>query len=228
MINILENWNGDHQMNDIAPSIYYNLLSQVMYLAMKDELGAAAYKSIMASSVPKNSYDIFIRNENSPWWDNVKTKDKKETRSEIVQQAATRTLKLLTSSSGQTAGEWTWNKIHTLTHKHALAAVKPLDKFFNVGPFAVPGGSEVINNLHFDLDTTGYFPVTGGPALRKITDFADLNNGETVSPTGQSGNVMSPHYDDQAEMFATGKFRKMLMKRESILADSKNRLLLKP
>ena len=76
--------------------------------------------------------------------------------------------------------------------------------------------------------STGYFPVNGGPALRKITDFADLENGETVSPTGQSGNVMSQFYDDQAEMYATGKFRKMLMNRDEIKARSKGRLILKP
>ena len=228
IISTLENWNGDHQMNDVAPSIYYNLLSHTMSLAMKDELGAGAYKSIMATSLPKNSYDIFIRDENSPWWDNVGTKDKKESRADIIQEAARRTLASLQNTSGKNADDWQWQKIHTLTHKHALGAVKPLDKLFNVGPFKVPGGSETINNLHFDLDTTGYFPVNGGPALRKITDFADLENGETVSPTGQSGNVMSQFYDDQAEMYATGKFRKMMMNRGAIETSSKGRLLLRP
>ena len=228
IISTLENWNGDHQMNDVAPSIYYNLLSHTMSLAMKDELGAGAYESIMATSLPKNSYDIFIRDENSPWWDNVGTKDKKESRADIIQEAARRTLASLQNTSGKNADDWQWQKIHTLTHKHALGAVKPLDKLFNVGPFKVPGGSETINNLHFDLDTTGYFPVNGGPALRKITDFADLENGETVSPTGQSGNVMSQFYDDQAEMYATGKFRKMMMNRGAIETSSKGRLLLRP
>jgi penicillin G amidase len=102
-----------------------------------------------------------------------------------------------------------------------------LRSFFNSETYEVPGGSEVINNLHFSLDTTGYFHVDGGPALRKITDFSDIENGETVSPSGQSGNVMSAHYSDQAEMFATGKFRKMMMNRKDIESNSK-RLLLKP
>jgi penicillin amidase len=121
-----------------------------------------------------------------------------------------------------------WGKIHTLKHNHPLGAVKLLDGFFSVGPFVVDGGNEVLNNLHFQLDTTGYFRVDGGPALRKITDFAAIENGETVSPSGQSGNVMSPFYSDQAGMFATGKFRKMLMNREEIEKVSKNKLILKP
>jgi penicillin amidase len=69
--------------------------------------------------------------------------------------------------------------------------------------------------------------VDGGPALRKITDFADAENGISVSPSGQSGNVMSAHYKDQAEMFATGKFRKMLMNKSEI-ESGKRKLILKP
>jgi penicillin G amidase len=118
--------------------------------------------------------------------------------------------------------------LHTLTHPHAFKDVAPLNKFFNVGPFAVDGGNEVLNNLLFSLDTTGYFPVLGGPALRKVTDFANIEQGETVSPTGQSGNVMSAYYDDQAELYATGQYRKMMMNREEIMARKKHKLILKP
>lgn len=216
LITLLQNWNGDHLASDVAPSVYYNILSQIMVLALKDELGQEAFNSIMATSLPKNSYLQLLQNDQSPWWDDVTTIHSKETRQQIFEAAATKTIALLTKTSGAESKDWTWGKIHTLTHAHPLSAVKPLDKIFNVGPFTVDGGSEVINNLHFKLDTTGYFPVTGGPALRKIMDFADIENGITCSPTGQSGNVMSKHYDDQAALFATGQFRKMLMNKKEI------------
>lgn len=216
----LENWNGVHDAELTAPSIYYNLLSQTMRLAMADDISQEAFEGIAATSVLKNSYEQFIGNENSPWWD-IKGTKAKETRAQIVDKAAAKTMELLVSTCGKNPSDWHWRKIHTLTHKHAFDAVKPLRRFFNIGPFEVPGGSEVINNLHFGLDTTGYYSVDGGPALRKITDFSDLENGETVSPSGQSGNVMSEHYGDQAEMFATGKFRKMLMNKEAIQAGNR-------
>jgi penicillin amidase len=227
LIEILEKWSGDHGMNDVGPSVYYNMLSQTMHLSMMDELGKDAFKSIMATSIVKNSYLTFIQHDHSPWWDNVKTKDVKETRQQIIEKAAINTLTLLKKTSGEQSDQWTWNKIHTITYTHTLAAVKPLDKIFNIGPFAVNGGSEVINNQSFDLDTTGYYPVKSGPSLRKITDFADMEHGVTCSPTGQSGNVMSKYYGDQAEMFVTGKFRTMLMARKEIEAQSK-KLKLQP
>jgi len=227
MISILDTWDGNHLHTDQAPSVYYNLLSQIMFLSMKDELGPVAFKSIMETSVPKNSYRKFIGNDNSPWWDDVHT-GQKETRQQIVEKAAANTLSLLQNTCGDNPSDWTWGKIHTLTHNHPLGTVKPLDKLFSVGPYPVDGGSEVLNNLSFSLDTTGYFPVISGPALRKITDFSDIEHGQTVSPTGQSGNIMSKFYSDEARMFVDGEFRPMLMNRKEIEAASRNKLLLKP
>jgi penicillin G amidase len=217
----LDNWRGDHGKEQTEPAIYYNMLSQIMRQAMADEISHEAYESLAATSLLKNSYEQFIGNENSPWWDNKNT-EPKETRAMIVESAAGKTIELLTAICGNNPEDWHWGKIHTLTHKHAFDAVKPLRSFFNSETYEVPGGSEVINNLHFSLDTTGYFHVDGGPALRKITDFSDIENGETVSPSGQSGNVMSAHYSDQAEMFATGKFRKMLMNRKDMRSKEKH------
>jgi penicillin amidase len=203
-------------MDDTGPAVFYNMLSQIMFHATKDELGEPGSSSLLSTSILKNSFYRFISNEASPWWDDQNTKVVKETRQQIVDQAAASTLKLLEETCGKNSKEWLWSKIHTLTHKHPMGTVKPLDMIFNVGPLPVPGGMEVINNLSFDLNINGVFPVKIGPALRKVTDFSDIRNGITVSPTGQSGNVMSGHYDDQAQMFAMGEFRKMMMDRTEI------------
>lgn len=228
LISELNRWDGSHRADLVAPSMYNNLLDQVIHRAMLDELRPTALASLLKTSVPKNSYYRFVSSVENPWWDDVTTKEKKESREEIIEQAAVNTIALLKKTCGEKPESWTWGKLHTLTHAHALGAVKPLDKLFNVGPFVVDGGSEVINNLHYKLENTGYFHVDGGPALRKVTDFAAIEDGVTASPTGQSGNVMSPHYNDQAQMFASGKTRKMMMNREEIVLKAKNRLLLKP
>jgi penicillin amidase len=61
-----------------------------------------------------------------------------------------------------------------------------------------------------------WYQVTYGPAMRIIIDFADVDNALSVLPTGQSGNVLSDYYDDQAQIYADGKFCKMLMNKEDI------------
>ena len=63
--------------------------------------------------------------------------------------------------------------------------------------------------------------VKGGPSTRRVIDFSDIDNSWSILPTGQSGNPMSAHYDDQAEMYVQGKFRKMKLNKEEIIKTSR-------
>jgi len=91
----------------------------------------------------------------------------------------------------------------------------------------VPGSNEVINNLLFTYTDDSKSEVKGGPSTRRIIDFSDVENSVSILPTGQSGNPMSKHYNDQAEMYAQGKFRKMKMNKAEIEKTS-TKLVFKP
>ncbi len=225
---VLKNWRGEHDGASPGPVVYYNILAQVLRHTLMDEVGEDAFGTLLKTALLKNSLSTLLNNESSAWWDDVNTKDTIESRVDIIQKSFMSAAELITETCGQDIRQWNWARIHSLTHQHALGVVKPLDKLFNVGPFPVRGGSEVINNLDFPYDTKGYFEVSSGPALRKITDFGRTDDGVTVSPTGQSGNVMSPHYDDQAGLFVKGEFRPMLMNRDEITSSSKNKLTFSP
>ena len=92
----------------------------------------------------------------------------------------------------------------------------------------IKGGNEVLNNTGFSLNGSGEYKVIYGPAMRIVMDFSDIENAISILPTGQSGNVMSDHYDDQAEMYAAGEFRKMRMNREEIVLNQIGTLFIKP
>ena len=64
------------------------------------------------------------------------------------------------------------------------------------------------------------YVVKGGPSTRRIIDFSDIENSWSILPTGQSGNPLSSHYSDQAELYNTGKFRKMKLNKEEIVKTS--------
>ena len=101
--------------------------------------------------------------------------------------------------------------------EHPIGKVKALSSTFNVGPIAAPGGNETLNNAGIDLISTKKINYAKfGPQMRIIIDFSDVNNSISITPTGQSGNFMSPHYSDQAQLFVDGKFRKQLMDKGQI------------
>jgi penicillin amidase len=225
---ILQNWKGDHQIHDVAPTIYYKLLANIMKSTFADELGDDEFEALVSSHLMKRTLAVIIKNDASLWWDNIHTKHKKETRKIIFAESFKQSITDLEKQLGPDISGWQWGKVHTLEHGHPLGRQKPLDKFFNVGPFAAMGGNETIANLGFHLNSEGRYPVDFGPAMRIILDFADIENSWSVIPTGQSGYFLSDHYDDQAKLFNTAKFRKQMMNRAEIEKLGKGTLILKP
>ena len=163
----------------------------------------------------KRNTKVFFENEASPWWDNINT-EKTESRADIFTHALNKTAKDLSAQLGDDINQWKWEKVHTLTHEHPMGKVPALARYFNVNVGGVSGGRETINNMAFSLDSTGLYKVSGGPALRRIIDFANPSLGFGVIPTGQSGHFMSKHYKDQAQLFATGGKRHELLDRKMI------------
>ena len=128
---------------------------------------------------------------------------------------------------GADVNSWTWNRVHIVEHQHPIGKVAALKKYFNVGPFEMSGSNEVINNLFFYYSDEKEYSIKGGPSTRRVIDFSDIENSVSIIPTGQSGIQSSVHYDDQAEMYNKGEFRKMKLNKEEIMKTS-TKLVFKP
>nr|WP_314835762.1 penicillin acylase family protein [uncultured Flavobacterium sp.] len=219
-ITILKAWKGSNNLEDVAPTIYNKWIYMYLKNTFEDELGSANFKQFLGTHIMKQIIAKQMANENSLWWDNIATKGKKETRSQVLSKSFKESILALDKQLGNSVSGWTWNKVHTLEHQHPLGKVAALRPYFNVGPFAVSGSTEVINNLFFDFTEDGNYVVKGGPSTRRIIDFSDVENSWSILPTGQSGNPLSSHYNDQAELYNAGKFRKMKMNKEEIIKTS--------
>jgi penicillin G amidase len=225
---ILLMWDGEHQLRNQAPTIYYKLLYYVLQMAMEDELGAENFKLLLSTHALKNSVLSFVQNDSSVWWNDVNTIDVKESRNIIFEKAFDKTVADLVAQLGKNTDTWEWGRVHMLEHKHPIGMKKPFNLMFNVGPFPVPGGQEVINQMGFDLNPEGVYRVKYGPAMRIVLDMADVESSKSVLPTGQSGNVMSRYYNDQSNMYNSGKMRKQKMNRAEIESNRSGRLILEP
>ncbi|WP_310379908.1 penicillin acylase family protein [Flavobacterium sp.] len=224
---ILKTWNGSNNLKDSAPTIYNKWIYNYLKNTFQDELGKADFQMFLKTHIVKQLIATQTINDKSVWWDNSTTKNKTETRAEILNNSFHEAIIALEKQLGNDVNSWTWNRVHTLEHPHPLGQVAALRGIFNVGPFEVPGSEEVINNLMFDFTDTGIYNVNAGPSTRRVIDFSDIENSMSILPTGQSGNPFSKHYNDQAEMFAAGKFRKMKMNKAEIIRTS-TKLIFKP
>ncbi|MCB0473178.1 MAG: penicillin acylase family protein [Flavobacteriaceae bacterium] len=220
---ILNKWDGSYELQSAAPTIYNRFLYEFLVSTYKDELGGD-FKLFLNSHIQKKNVLPQIMKDSSVWWDDINTKDVKEARKDIVTGAFKNAVSFLENQLGPNSDDWTWNRVHTLEFKHPIGEVAMMRGYFNVGPFEVKGGNEVINNQIFNLDSTGYYRVHAGPSTRRVIDFSDVDNSMTILPTGQSGNPQSEHYSDQAQKFLNGEFVRMLLDEKEIRA-SKNKLV---
>ncbi|WP_422351727.1 penicillin acylase family protein [Flagellimonas sp.] len=227
-VDALRNWDGTYTLDGTNPTLYHRCEYYMVKNTFLDELGEEKFKQFLGTHIFKRQIAYGAQMQTGIWWDNVHTKDKVESRDEIVLQSFAEAWQSLVDDFGPDASQWTWDKVHTVEHPHPIGQVESLRSFFNVGPFPVNGTREVINNMNFTYDGTGFHKVNVGPSTRRIVDFSDIDNSMSILPTGQSGNPFSRHYEDQAEMFVDGKFRKMMMNKEEIQNNSPSLLVFHP
>ena len=161
----LKDWNGEYKKEDTAPTIYNRFLYEFLEGTFKDELGES-FPMFMQTPLMKKMIAVQAKKTISVWFDDVTT-ESKETKSDIVQRSFINAISFLENQLGDTVSLWSWSKVISVEHGHALAAGgETLRKIFNVGPFSMDGGNEVINNQLFTLNETGIYKVKAGPSTR--------------------------------------------------------------
>lgn len=224
MLESLYTWDGSYSLNSITPTVFNQLLYQLAHDAMADEMGEVQFKNLLGTHAMDFALPRLADDPTSPWWDNRNTA-KVETQADTMKVAWEATIAHLSTTLGDNPADWSWGKAHTLTQRHPLAAQKPLDWFFNIGPFPAPGGHETPNNLSSPLGPAPW-AVAYGPSTRRLIDFADPANSLGINPIGQSGVLFDAHYKDQATTFITGGYQPQHLDAEDVKANTRSTLTL--
>jgi penicillin amidase len=192
----------------------------------KDELGDELFRKYLETTVfPPRAISYLIRNGSSSWFDDIYT-PKEETIDDIIFKSMEQTIQQLKKEFGNDQGKWIWGKAHTLTFEHALGKKKPLNHLFNIGPFPVGGSHLTINKRQYPYNTP--YGATSGVSYRMIVDFSNMSHSQHVIPTGESGQLGSPHYKDQIDLYLGGQYRPAWLDRTDVEKHAKGTLLLTP
>jgi len=226
LVEQLAEWDGRHDAGSIAPTVFNQLLYELVQAAMADELGPAQLANLLRTRALDHAVPRLTADAQSPWWDD-RTTERQEGRPEIVQRAWRRTMDHLQKTLGVGLPGWTWGSNHTLTHGHPLGRIKPLDRIFNVGPLPAPGGRELPNNLAQPIGPAPW-SVSYGPSTRRLIDFADAGQALGINPVGQSGVLLDAHYRDQAADYIAGRYQRMYLSPEDLRRATRSTLLLQP
>ncbi len=226
-LKILQSWDGSYKKEEVAPTIYTRFIYEFLKNTFADEM-EDGFEQFLQIPLEHQMRAVQMAKTESVWWDDISTKDKKETKSEIVTKSFRNAVAFLEKQLGEEMEDWTWSKVFSVEYSHAMGAGgEILRRIFNVGPFETNGGRGLINNVSFRLNETGYYHSKSGPSTRRVIDFSDVENSVAILPTGQSGNRFSPFYKDQTEKYLNGEYVKMLINPKAY-RNSENVLILLP
>lgn len=163
----------------------------------------------------------------APWFDDLRTKARVETREEQVERALTRAWREGHRLFGANLGTWNYGELHSWTARHPLDALPFGERFLNRGPMPVRGSPTTIAAFGGRW-RDGRMEVTHGPSMRWVGDCGDPDRSRCVLPLGQSGHPADAHYDDQLPIFLVGKTHDMHWSEASIAKATVSTLILQP
>jgi penicillin G amidase len=145
---------------------------------------------------------------------------------EIVDAIAT-AMKMLRDVAGKNETRWAWGRVRPVFLVHAFGSKPPLGRIWNRGPIAWGGDATTIpqGSVAFDAPLGN---AIGIPNLRAIMDVGNWEASRWVLAGGQSGNPLSPHYDDMIDLWLRGDSVTIAWSPESVRQRAENELTLLP
>lgn len=223
---LLGAWDGSMSAERAEPLIFMVWLRELTRALIKDELGETLFPRYWGPRKALIRKLVTGDTEVTRWCDDKATPET-ETCARIMSENFDQTLRNLTSEQGPWISRWRWGKVHEALFSHRLSALpfigSALDRHVPSG-----GGMDTIDRGQMYFASPRPFANVHAAGYRAIYD---LNNPEAsvfVISTGQSGNPLSPHYDDLIEAWASGTYLPMTTHRAAIEKDGANILRLVP
>ncbi len=120
-------------------------------------------------------------------------------------EAMRTTLERLRREFGSDWEDWRWGALRPLVLRHPISRGAPaLAPLFDRGPYACGGDSHTLAQSSVTpLDPLG--DPANFPSMRMVVDVGEFERARFCIAGGQSGNPLSPHYDDQIELWLRGQ-----------------------
>lgn len=223
-LDLLQAWSGALAVDSAGAAVYEDTVVQLARLAFADKLGASLYTQYLTDARPIDALYFLVTSPSSTWFTELGD-PAVNGRDAMAGAAIDAAAKDLATRLGPDMTKWRWGDLHTVSFAHPLAAVRPLDLIFTIGPVRRAGDGFSPNNGAFDL--TKPFAIDTHASERQIVDLGDVDASVSVIPTGESGQPFSPHWSDQTELWSNGEMKPMPLSRER-LGRLEGRLVFRP
>lgn len=197
-LDILAKWNLYNNAQEIAPTIFEEWVTNLSLHIWNDEIKAKPVP--VSTPYTTTTTNLILAGKPSEWFDNINTKDKKETLVDIVNSSLTASIdSILAKKQSLTNAPWySWKGSSV---KHLLGNNnKAFDKF-NTLEMNIGGGARTVNATN----------IRTGPSNRFVVELDKIKpRAMGIYPGGQSGNAGSKYYNNMIEKFTKGELMPLL------------------
>ncbi len=223
----LLSWDAQMTMDSSEAAIFNIFWVHLLADTFHDQLPASQYPS--GNHQDADAVYFLLQQPDSPWWDNLATPDRTESRDDILVKAFQGAYMEGVEKFGTDVGEWRWGELHTIHFKHATlgrSGISLIENIFNRGPFPTNGSESVVQKTCWSANSP--YQVGCIPALRQVIDLGDLSNSRMIHSLGQSGHPMHPQYDNFIVAWRTFEYHSSNWQRGQAEALSHDLLVLEP
>ena len=200
----LANWNGAMSEHAPEPLIYAAWVRALQRRLAVDELGAL----VELVAAPDISFieRVFRDEDGAGVWCDIVQSTATETCADMARLALDDALLELAAAYGPRLESWRWGDAHQALHRHQGLGLHPVAGLLVNIRQSTPGGDHTL--LRGQTPGRGPEPYLNVHAagLRVVYDFADPDSSVMMIATGQSGHILSRHYDDLSALWRRSEY----------------------
>jgi penicillin G amidase len=187
----LKAWNDRMDRDDVAPLLFAAWLRELNRTLFADRLGDAfedywgMHPDVIRLILTKH-----------PEWCDDRATPQVESCADQLAASLGRALDELRSRYGDDMSEWRWGRAHQAQFTNRFWANVPVLRSLFATTIPADGGYDTIDRGVTLLAGTRPYADVLGPSLRMIVDLGDIAGARFMISPGESGNVLSPHYND--------------------------------
>jgi penicillin amidase len=205
-LDLLRTWNGVLGIDAPAGSIFESLLAELAVRMARAKAPKTWETALGKTFVALLGFNFFcfrrsghlvrlLREQPAGWFANGWPAE--------IAAALDAAIATLERRAGSDPARWGWGRLRPVLFHHPLGRSRLLAPIFNRGPFPHGGDTDTINQATVLLGNP-LAPTDNIASMRVVIDVGAWSNSRYILPGGQSGNPLSPHYDDQLPIWQRG------------------------
>jgi penicillin amidase len=204
---LLEAWDGMAAADSSAAAVFEFFVAEMTQRVVAAKAPRAAQWALGEGFTPSVPHSILavrrvghlvrlLREQPEGWFERPWPQE--------MADALTTVVRSLREHYGDKPDMWYWGHIRPLTLRHPVGERAPLDRVFNLGPFPWGGDANTVGQAFAPPSDPTTNPLSIA-SLRMVVDVGNWEESRFALPGGQSGNPLSPHYDDLLPFWQRGE-----------------------